>query len=335
VLFDTIGYVTSTLSLREVLQRLLYRTLEHLRCEIGSILLVEGGDMLRVAIARGLPDEVLTQGRFSGESSISGYVIETGEPLLVDDIETDSRFGRRNHERYYTHSLISAPMVFHGEVRGVINVNNKHTREPLGEDELRLLEAIAGHAAAALSNALNYEALLERAQHDALTGLANHGHFWSSLDLELSRATRYGRPLGLVMLDVDHFKRFNDQRGHVAGDDALQLVAKLIRESTRAVDLAARYGGEEFAVILPETPPEGALVFGEKIRRHIEGAAIGGEPDEPLTVSVGVSSFPTAGENAAALVEAADQQLYRAKHQGRNRVCSSGGDLPSTGAERS
>jgi diguanylate cyclase (GGDEF)-like protein len=261
-------------------------------------------------------------------------VVETGEPLLVVDIETHPHFGRRNHERYYTHSLISAPMIFQGEVRGVINVNNKHTREPLGEDELRLLEAIAGHAAAALANALDYEALLERAQRDALTGLANHGHFWSSLDLELSRATRYGRPLGLVMLDVDHFKRFNDRNGHVAGDDALQLVARLIRESTRSVDLAARYGGEEFAVILPETPPAGALAFGDKIRGHIEEAGIGGKADEPLTVSIGVSSFPASGESAGALVEAADQQLYRAKRLGRNRVCSPDGDRPSGGAEQ-
>jgi diguanylate cyclase (GGDEF)-like protein len=206
-------------------------------------------------------------------------------------------------------------------VRGVINVNNKSDRTVFDPGDLRLLGAIATHAAMALRNANRFEELLERAQRDALTGLANHGHFWATLESEAKRAQRYGRPLGLVMIDVDHFKRFNDRHGHLRGDTALVAVARAVAERSRVHDLAARYGGEEFAVLLPETDRDGALAFGHKTRAAIEALALpGGHPDDLLTASVGVAALGEGG-TAKSLVEAADEQLYRAKSEGRNRVC--------------
>lgn len=323
VMYDTVRDVTSTLSFVEVLQRILDRTLLHLESEIGSILLIEPDGSLRIAVAQGLPGEVVAEARLAPGEGISGHVASTGEPLLIENLDEDGRFQGRNRERYYTRSLISSPIKSGGAVRGVLNVNNKHSRLAFGEGDLMLIEAIAAHAAIALQNAERYEELLRRAQHDALTGLANHGHFWSVLEVEFERARRYERELSLVMVDVDRFKEFNDTHGHTGGDEALMWIARLIKERCRSSDLAARYGGDEFAVVLPETSRSGAMAFGEKIRQSVETASFGRSGSARVCVSIGASTFPADAATARELVDAADAQLYRAKSQGRNQVRSS------------
>ncbi len=325
ILYETIRDVTSTLAVEQVLERLLERTLCHLSAEIGSILLMASDSRLRIFAARGLPEHVVKETEMSLGQGISGFVAESGRSLIVRDVERDDRFRRRNHERYYTRSLISAPVILNDTVMGVLNVNNKCNRETFGDDDLNLLEAIAGHAAVGISNARQYEETLKRAQRDALTGLAHHGHFYEALEREVERAQRYGRELALVMLDIDRFKSYNDRFGHRAGDEALVQVARTISADSRAHDLVARYGGEEFAVILPETSLGGAVAFAEKLRESVARAGFGADGSEELTASIGVAAGRHEGESAAALVEAADEQLYRAKAGGRNRVCAVGG----------
>jgi GAF domain-containing protein len=214
VLCDTIRDLTSTLAVHEVIARLLDRILLHLEAEIGSVLLLDGEGELRIVDSCGLPIDVVSTTRIGPEEGISGHVLATGRSLLVSDVEHDERFRRRNHERYYTRSCISAPLVIEGEARGVINVNNKSNREVFHDSDLMLLEAIAGHAAMALANAHRFEEMLERSRRDPLTGLANHGHFWSCLDVETERSRRYERPLSVVLVDIDHFKPYNDRHGH-------------------------------------------------------------------------------------------------------------------------
>jgi diguanylate cyclase (GGDEF)-like protein len=319
ILFETVQDLASTLSSHEVVERLIERTLEHLDSEIGSVMLVRPDGSLGITYARGLPDEVVSSTRVEVGEGIAGHVVATGEPLLVPDVEQDPRFRRRNHERYYTRSCICAPLIFQGRVRGVINVNNKRSQNPYASSDLRLLQTIASHAAMALANARRFEEMEERAQRDALTNLANHGFFWSTLDAEVKRADRHERELALVIIDVDHFKAYNDRHGHRQGDSALVAVSQAIASAGRAHDLAARYGGEEFAVILPETPKEGAETFGEKVRGAVEALA-----DYGLTVSVGVACLFDSDGTATDLVEKADAELYRAKSQGRNQVCTAG-----------
>jgi diguanylate cyclase (GGDEF)-like protein len=319
ILYETVRDLSSTLSVQQVLTRLLDRTLRHLQAEIGSILLIDTDSVLRVVIARGLPDEVSDLTMEIGQG-ISGYVAATGRPLLIPNVEVDPRFGRRNHERYYTHSLISSPLLRMGTVLGVINVNNKRSQESFVSEDLCLLDAIAGHAAVALGNAQQYEETLRRAQRDALTGLANHAHLFATLELEVERALRYERKLSVAMIDIDNFKQYNDRFGHRAGDEALVRVADSLSEISRVHDIVARYGGEEFTVVLPETDHQGSLAFGEKVRQMIEGTGFGSDGHEELTVSVGIAELSAENGTATTLIDAADGQLYRAKSLGRNRV---------------
>jgi diguanylate cyclase (GGDEF)-like protein len=321
VLYETIRDLTTTLSVREVIDRLLRRALSHLDAEIGSILLLGPDERLRIMMARGLPPEVVEEASFAVGEGISGWVAATGESLLVQDVEADPRFQRRNNERYYTASFISAPLLHVGTVRGVVNVNNKRNRAIFAEGDLRLLEALAGHASAALANAHRYEAVLDRAHRDSLTGLANHGHMWATLEVEFERADRHGRPLSFAMIDIDHFKQFNDRFGHLVGDEALCAVARVLESNSRCHDVVARYGGEEFAVILPETDLTGAREYAEKMRRAVESESVPPAVSGALTVSIGVASADASVGTYQQLVARADARLYRAKQAGRNQVC--------------
>lgn len=160
---------------------------------------------------------------------------------------------------------------------------------------------------------------------DGLTGLSNRRHFDEYLDMEWRRAQREQSELSLLMIDVDHFKSYNDSFGHVAGDEALRRVADAIRTAcSRATDLAARYGGEEFAMVLPGTASGGARLLAEKVRRSIEALAVPHDTPAPgsvMSVSIGVATLtPKVGQSSLVLVDMADQGLYLAKHNGRNQV---------------
>jgi diguanylate cyclase (GGDEF)-like protein/PAS domain S-box-containing protein len=152
---------------------------------------------------------------------------------------------------------------------------------------------------------------------DGLTGLHNFRSFQAKIAEEFERSRRYKLPLSVVMLDVDHFKGFNDSFGHPAGDSVLQDVGRLMLETSRAVDFAARYGGEEFIMILPNTDANGALIFAERLRGNIENAAW---PQRPITVSVGIASRDEQTQTPLELIQRADAALYKSKERGRNRV---------------
>jgi len=158
---------------------------------------------------------------------------------------------------------------------------------------------------------------------DGLTGLYNRQFFDASLRRELKRARRYGLAFSLVMMDVDDFKRVNDDHGHVVGDEALHLTSNVIRESVREIDVACRYGGEEFAIILPETSRAGAFIVSERIRIDISemfDIETVGDSRVDLSVSGGIAIYPTDSNSAEGLVRMADKALYRSKHDGKNQI---------------
>ena len=162
---------------------------------------------------------------------------------------------------------------------------------------------------------------------DGLTGLYNHRYFHERLQSEVERSHRSGHPLSLLMIDVDHFKLYNDRNGHPAGDAVLRGVAAILAEGRRLNDVVARYGGEEFTILLVDTPGTAAATLAEALRRRVEEKAFDQAADQPggrLTISLGVATCPEHAKTAAELVQAADTALYRAKNAGRNRVDATG-----------
>ena len=237
-------------------------------------------------------------------------------------------------------SMMDAAIRRDGSVVGVVCV--EHVGEPRTwtSAEMEFSGALADQAALALAGVERRQLEEERARvrselmrtrelslQDELTGLANRRALEQMLKTEVSRALRHGRPLSILMADVDHFKSINDTYGHRAGDDVLRQLARMVGDTLRSIDRAARYGGEEIFVIMPETPTIEAGQVAERLRAAVEGQTfvVDPEDDEPpiplrLTASVGVAGLPENAESLEALVEIADRALYDAKHQGRNRV---------------
>jgi diguanylate cyclase (GGDEF)-like protein len=173
-----------------------------------------------------------------------------------------------------------------------------------------------------LANLKLRETLRSQAIRDDLTGLFNRRYMEETLDRELHRVTRLGIPLGLAMLDLDHFKRYNDTYGHHAGDELLRSLGRLIRSQVREDDVACRYGGEEFLLILPGASLEVTLERTEQMRQCVQQLheLRPGQFLHPITISIGLAIFPDNGSTGSALIQVADAALYRAKKEGRNRV---------------
>jgi diguanylate cyclase (GGDEF)-like protein len=205
-------------------------------------------------------------------------------------------------------------------------------------DELAFLETLAHQTATALENSRLYEEVETLSLTDVTTALFNRRAFDIRLLEELDRAKRYTTPLAVLMIDVDHFKRYNDEHGHLAGDHVLRRVGEVVRQSLRQSDVAFRFGGEEFAVIMPHATRDGALALAHRLVREMEAAAFPHEETQPggsLTVSVGVATFPDQGQSGRELVEKADAALYRAKESGKNRaVLYESGTGGPAGAEK-
>ena len=174
-----------------------------------------------------------------------------------------------------------------------------------------------------IQKALEHARTRRLASTDGLTGVYNHRTFQERLSQEIARAARYNRPLSVLMIDVDHFKVYNDTYGHPQGDIVLQDLARLLQEMSRTSDTVARCGGEEFAIILPETDSVGAQKIGQRLCEQVERYPFPGKelmPGGTLTISIGVAMYVSAGSKEA-LLQAADTALYTAKREGRNRVC--------------
>ncbi|WP_354699899.1 hypothetical protein DSM112329_00158 [Paraconexibacter sp. AEG42_29] len=207
-------------------------------------------------------------------------------------------------------------------VTGIVSVGRAAT--PFRPSERELFHYLAGQASVSIENVGLHEAVERQAVTDELTGLANRRRFQEVLGGEVERSRRFGQTVGLIMLDIDNFKKVNDTYGHPAGDLVLKEVARVLRESSREIDHPARYGGEELCSVLPGTDIEGAYQLAERVRIGIESLRlpIRTADDEPLqvTASFGVATHPGSSGDVRSLVAAADAALYEAKHSGKNRT---------------
>jgi diguanylate cyclase (GGDEF)-like protein len=214
---------------------------------------------------------------------------------------------------------LAVPLIIGARVVGVLELVRTDLHQ-LSDDQIEVLETLSIHAGAAIEAARLHQTTSHASEHDALTRLANRRRLESDLTLECDRSLRYGGPVSLLMLDLDHFKRLNDTYGHSRGDEVLQGVADTITGTLRSTDTAYRYGGEELVILARETPLTGALELAERIRGAIE-RRYAGPGETGVTASIGVAALPDDAASPNALVKAADRALYTAKNDGRNQVC--------------
>jgi diguanylate cyclase (GGDEF)-like protein len=316
-LFEVGKAISSVLDFVQLQNMILEIVVKVMRAEKGSLMLLDESEkMLTIGVAFGLSDEVMKDTRVSLGEEVSGWVLETGQPLFVEDVENDFAFMAIKKTGVSRGTMMSVPLKAKDKLLGVLNLSRSVPKSFVQKD-FELFKNLANQAAIAIENARLYR----YAVTDEMTKVYNHRYFQQRLDEELQRADRYDSQVSLIMLDVDHFKRFNDTYGHPEGDRVLKTVSKLIEKSVREVDIVARYGGEEFVVICPEKDGEGAIIPANRIRTTIEGYdfRINGE-HVPITVSLGISNYPAQARSKPELVSFADIALYFSKEAGRNRA---------------
>ena len=252
---------------------------------------------------------------------IDQAVLRSRRPILVDDIQKDFRFPRPERERAFR-SAIAAPLMVGGKVLGVVRLDSTPPSS-YTQDDLRFLDVFLELCAAALANAQLIEETQHLAATDSLTGLALRRVFLERWERELTVAQRLGSPISLLLMDIDHFKAYNDDLGHTAGDLVLQGVAGLLQRYSPPDAVIARYGGEEFIVMLPGLDRTQATAVAERVRQTVAGQPfILRRAPTHVTISIGVAQFPVDGSHATDVLQVADRYLYQAKAQGRNRTCS-------------
>jgi diguanylate cyclase (GGDEF)-like protein len=246
----------------------------------------------------------------------------TTEDLGPYDIVVPSAARRGAGWRRY--DILWIPLAAGERLVGCLSVDDPRSGEAPSIETIRALEIFANQAVAAIESTRSYSDAREQSIRDWLTGAYNHRHFQETLQREIGRAERSGRPLSVLMLDIDDFKAINDRYGHPVGDAVLQAIVAQIRHEVRGdMDVLARYGGEEFAIILPETPTEEAAAVAERVRRRIDERLFrppGSEDVVRVTVSIGLATFPRDASTKPELIEKADAALYRAKRGGKNAV---------------
>lgn len=195
----------------------------------------------------------------------------------------------------------------------------------------RILEVLQEQASQVQDYAGRFEAINEELRNanlrlrelsltDELTEVGNRRNFDVRIREEINRSTRFGHAFSLLLLDIDQFKKFNDEFGHPQGDAVLRALGALMRSMSREGDVPCRIGGEEFAIILPETAKADAMAFAERMRRGVEGTIMAPDRSRPLTISIGLAAFPDDGKSPEDLLRTADEALYESKRSGRNRV---------------
>ena len=254
------------------------------------------------------------------------WVFKQRSPLVVEDTSKDFRFNIQDsvgRDLRGVRSLISVPLVQENKLLGILRLDSVSAKA-YGTDELRLLDIISGLAAVAIQNALLYQETQKLAITDGLTGLFVRRYFLERFDQEISRGLWTNSQFTFLMIDIDGFKGYNDRYGHIAGDIVLRKVSRLISKDTAPGDIVARYGGEEFGVLLVNSKRHQAQEVAERIRGNIEKEQfiLRREPTR-VRISGGIALFPEDGKVREGLIQKADQALYRAKREGKNKICSS------------
>ncbi len=322
-LADVTSSILSILDKDRLLNTLLDKSLQLTNAEQGSLMLMDQDTAeLVVEARRSVDDMVMENMRFKKDEGISGMVLEHGGSLLVEDIEKDPRIRKVNRPRYRTKSFVSVPIKIEDRLAGVLNLSDKIKGDVFNEQDLHLIESFISNVAIAIERSILYketEKLQKLSITDHLTGIYNRRYLNRRLSEEITRYNRYKHPFSFMMLDLDKFKEYNDTFGHIAGDNLLKNLAAIMEQSLRTIDIAARFGGDEFVSIFPQTPKVDAIQISNRLKEKVD-KALSAHNEMPLTISMGLATFPDDASSIMELIEKTDQALYLAKKGGGNRV---------------
>lgn len=314
--------IASKVGLDPMLRTVARETARLFRADACTVMLLdEATDTLVFRQGHGISRRELEKITFKVGEGIAGWVARHRRPACVADVAHDRRFLKVDGQNSRFVAMLCVPLVVRGRTMGVLTLTHHSRAAVFGKSDQDLLQLFARQVSLDIENHRLYELSVT----DGLTGAYNHKYLLKRLREEVSASRRYSQPVALAMIDIDHFKAVNDTWGHPTGDRILIDLTDLIKRNMRDCDLLARYGGEEFALILPNTARAGAVTIAERLRASTDRHAFvtpGGR--RRITISIGVAACPRDAEDRDGLVARADQALYAAKREGRNRVAAAG-----------
>ena len=324
---DFLRVVASTLDSQQTYESVLTKFSEMMRAERCSLMILnEESNELGLEAALGASLDSALPIRVKLGEPIAGAVMASGAAMLVQDADLDSRVPQARPGRYKTRSFISFPITLGLRKVGVVNLTDRVDGAPYEMEDLALLELMSPHLALIIDRTewhRKAEMFQRMSLTDPLTGLPNRRYLEDRLFEEVERSKRYNTPLSFMIIDVDHFKSYNDIYGHTNADRTLSQTALILRRGIRAIDMSARFAGDEFCIVLPETEPVDAACIAERLRLAVSQTEYNSEQGElmgQVTISVGISSFGPSRLSPLAIIETADRALYKAKTRGRNCV---------------
>ncbi|MDZ7727361.1 MAG: sensor domain-containing diguanylate cyclase [Dehalococcoidia bacterium] len=317
-MYQVVTEVTESLSMKYVVETTVREARQLVAADLVVLHVVEGEHLM---LAGSASDEGVSTGGLLAEhvelgEGLVGRAAKRGRTLRLQDVSNVHGHGPALPG---AQSGIVVPLIVGARVVGTVSCWAKDANAFSADDE-RVLEMMASQVATAIAAADVYEETDRFAHRDGLTELPNRRQLTEDIKYEFDRAVRRGREMTVAMIDVDHFKRFNDDHGHHAGDVALQRVAKALAEALRAEDRLYRYGGEEFAIVLDRETGDQAVQIAERLRAAVSELTPLDDQPARVTISVGLASAPEHGASFDELIESADEALYEAKEHGRNRV---------------
>ena len=324
ILTDIVKTANSILEPRKVIETIMTRIQQLIPSEAWSMLMVdEEKQELTFELALGEKGKDVAGFRVKIGEGIAGWVAQTGKPTIVNDAAKDPRFAKRfdSETQFKTRSILCAPLISRGRTIGVVQVINRRGGR-FTQTDLEMLLTLVEPCAIAIENAILFQRTEQLTITDDLTKLFNSRYLNVYIGREIKRCKRHGIPLSVIFLDLDGFKSVNDQYGHLAGSRTLTEVGGILAEAVRESDILARYGGDEFVVVLPETPPAGALVIAERIRRAIDGHPFLRDEglEARISASFGIASYPDHALTPEGLIQKADQAMYRVKERDKNGI---------------
>lgn len=284
----------------------------------------EKENMLSMVAASGFSDEFMVES-IAWEPRIKGLtatILNSKDPVIIEDADTHPSFNNPILRKEGVKTLMAITIRSENKIIGISYVDSFKSKKFLPR-EISAFKLLSTQVAVAIEKAQLIEEFHKKAYEDELTGLSNYRHFLEAVKEAFQRSKRYGHPLSLVIMDIDHFKNYNDNFGHLAGNYILSKIGSMIRNNFRELDIRARYGGEEFVVVLSEADTEKSYNIAEKFRQLCSDELRPEKDDkisQNVTISIGVASYPNYSKNLQHLIKKADEALYEAKKEGRNRV---------------